>query len=266
MQALLFDLLDSPHTPRTWTLGPGLGYFLCVATGLLGAALAARWQPRSTQLSPAERQAVAFAALFGAILAAYGLQLPADLLGFHAPMPPGMAGDGMPLGGRTVLGGLLGGWLGVELMKWRLGIRRPTGGDFALPLAIALCCGRIGCWLAGCCGGQPCAAEWYATIDAVGTPRLPVQLLEATFHGLCAVALAIAARRRFWPERRLAAYLALYALVRFALEFWRLHPPIAFGLSWYQFLAMALFGLAGATWWQRRPNGRRALEVAQSSP
>lgn len=259
MQAFPFDLLHSSHTPIPGPLGPGLGYFLCVAIGLLGAILAARWQPRSTQLPPAERQAIAFAALAGAILAAYGLQLPADLLGWNAPMPPGMVGDGMPLGGRTVLGGLLGGWLGVELMKLFLGIRRPTGGDFALPLAIALCCGRFGCWLAGCCGGQPCAAEWYATIDAVGTPRVPVQLLEATFHGLCAVALAIAARRRFWPERRLAAYLALYALVRFALEFLRLHPPIAFGLSWYQFLALALFGLAGATWWRRRAIADAAL-------
>ena len=85
------------------------------------------------------------------------------------------------------------------------------------------------------------------------------QLAEEDETVKAAVALAIAARRRFWPERRLAAYLALYALVRFALEFLRLHPPIAFGLSWYQFLALALFGLAGATWWRRRAIADAAL-------
>ena len=200
-----------PHAP--WAPGPGLSYFLCVAVGLIGAAIAARWQPRSVQLGAGERQAIAFAALAGAIVFAYGLQLPPDLLGWSAPPPPGAVGDGMPLGGRTVLGGLLGGWLGVELMKWLGGIRRPTGGDFALPLAIALCCGRFGCWFAGCCAGQPCNAAWYATIDAAGTARVPVQLLEAAFHGISAIALAIAARRRVWPERRLAAYLAVYAFV-----------------------------------------------------
>ena len=235
-----------------------MGYFLCVVLGLLLAALAARWQPRSVALPAHQRQVVAVAALVGAIVGAYGLQLPADLAGWNAPPPPGAAGDALPLGGRTVLGGLLGGWLAVEAAKWGIGIRRPTGGDFALPLAIALCCGRFGCLSAGCCAGEPCAAAWYATVDAAGTPRWPVQLLEAAFHGLAAVVLALAARRRWAPERRLAAYLAAYAVVRFLLEFWRQHPPVLGGLSWHQLLAVALFALAGGTWWARRATAATA--------
>lgn len=227
-----------------------IGYPLCVLLGLCLAALAWWWQPRSTTLPPGQAQTLRLGALAGAILGAYGLQLPADLLGFAAPLPPGAPplGDGLPLGGRTVLGGLLGGWLGVEGVKALAGIRQPTGGDFALPLALALGCGRIGCWWAGCCAGTPCAPGWFATVDAAGTPRLPVQLLEAAFHLAAVGVLAVAAQRRAWPTTRLAAYLACYAVGRFLLEFWRQHPPIALGLSWHQFLAIALFGLAGGTW------------------
>lgn len=231
-----------------------IGYTLCVLLGLALAALAMRWQPRSVELPPGERQALRFGALAGAIFGAYGLQLPADLFGWSAPPPAGLplTGDALPLGGRTVLGGLLGGWLGVEGVKWMAGIQKPTGGDFALPLALALGCGRLGCWCAGCCAGAPCAAGWCTTVDAAGTPRVPVQLLEAGFHFAAALALAVLAKRRAAPTTRLAAYLAVYAVVRFTLEFWRLHPPVVIGLSWHQLLAIALFALAAGTWWRRR--------------
>lgn len=230
-----------------------IGYTLCVLLGLALAALAWRWQPRSVELPPGERQALRFGALAGAILGAYGLQLPADLFGWSAPPPAGLpvTGDALPLGGRTVLGGLLGGWLGVEGVKALAGIRQPTGGDFALPLALALGSGRIGCWCAGCCAGAPCAAGWFATVDAAGTPRVPVQLLEAGFHFAAALVLAALAKRRAMPTTRLAAYLAAYAVVRFTLEFWRLHPPVVFGLSWHQLLAAGLFALAAGTWLRR---------------
>src|SRR4051794_31363114 len=34
------------------------------------------------------------------------------------------------MGGKTIVGGLLGGWIGVEIAKTRLGIRRSTGDLF----------------------------------------------------------------------------------------------------------------------------------------
>ena len=234
-----------------------MGYFLWVLAGLSLAFVALRWQPRANDLPPQQRQLLRVAALAGAVLGAWLLQLPADLLGWHAPPPPGQLGDATPLGGRTVLGGLLGGWLAVELAKRLGGVTVATGGDFALPLALALCCGRLGCLTAGCCAGSVCEAAWYATVDAAGTPRWPVQLLEALFHGTAAVGLAWAARTRRWPTLRLVAYLTSYAGLRFLLEFWRQHPPVALGLSWHQWLAIGLFALAGGTWWARVAGGRR---------
>ena len=236
-----------------------MSYTAFVLLGIVLAFAAMRWQPRTVELSPRDRQVVRIAALTGAILGAYGLQLPADLCGWNAPPPPGFAGDSLPLGGRTVLGGLLGGWIGVEAMKRVARIRVPTGGDFALPLALALACGRLGCWSAGCCAGAVCSPAWWATTDAAGVSRWPVQLVEALFHGLAAVVLAFAARRRFWPTQRLAVYLASYAVVRFLLECRRQHPAVALGLSWHQWLALVLFVLAGSTSWRRR-NGARSFE------
>src|SRR5580658_5586007 len=52
-------------------------------------------------------------------------------------------------GGKTIVGGLLGGWLAVEMVKKLTGIRRRTGDLFALPLCVGIAVGRIGCFIAG---------------------------------------------------------------------------------------------------------------------
>ncbi|MEQ1831301.1 MAG: prolipoprotein diacylglyceryl transferase family protein, partial [Pirellula sp.] len=55
--------------------------------------------------------------------------------------------------GKTILGGIAGGYVAVELAKWIAGIRVRTGDSFALPVSVAVGVGRIGCFLAGCCHG-----------------------------------------------------------------------------------------------------------------
>lgn len=232
-----------------------MSYALWVAVGIAMAALAARWQGEQVPLPSAQRTGLLLCAIGGAIVGAYGLQLPADLLGLAAPAPAGLGPDALPLGGRTVLGGLLGGWIGVELGKRRLGITLPTGDAFALPLALALALGRLGCAAAGCCGGVACADAWWALHDANQTPRIPVQLLESAFHFGCAAWLAIAVRRQWARGRRLAIYLSLYAALRLVLEFARTNPPVWLGLSWHQWLALLLLTLAGTTWRQRAQRG-----------
>ncbi|MSR48016.1 MAG: hypothetical protein EXS13_13320 [Planctomycetes bacterium] len=196
----------------------GVGATLvCTALGIAAAAIVARLQPRRgglAELSEPQRFAVIVGAVVGAIAGAYVLQFPADWFGWSW-VPPDSPIDARPLGGRTVVGGLLGGWIGVEWMKRRRGITLATGDSFAAPLAVALAFGRGGCTLAGCCAGRECAPAWWALADA--------------------------------------AYLALYALLRVALEFARPNPPLLLGASWDQLLALVLFALASATWWRRRP-------------
>jgi phosphatidylglycerol---prolipoprotein diacylglyceryl transferase len=53
------------------------------------------------------------------------------------------------LGGKSVVGGLIGAIAAVEWTKWRLGITTPTGDVFVVPLAVGIGIGRIGCFLTG---------------------------------------------------------------------------------------------------------------------
>lgn len=232
--------------------GP-LGYPVFVATGLGLAAFASRWLGNPSGLPGRTRSRLMLAAAAGAVLGAYLLQLPADLLGLSPPGPTG-SGDHLPLGGRTVLGGLLGGLAAVEWAKARLHVRRSTGAQFGLPLALALGCGRLGCLCAGCCAGQECAPTWWATVDAAGVSRLPVQGVEALFHfGAAAWFAWRASRRADQPDRGagFAAYLAAYGVLRFLLEFWRQHPVWFWGVTYHQVLAL-LLAAVGISLWRRR--------------
>jgi len=86
-------------------------------------------------------------------------------------------------GGKTIVGGLLGGLIGVELAKKLTGITRSTGDLFVEPLIAAMAIGRIGCFLYGPAdhtAGNPSALPWAIAI-ADGVPRHPVALYEVLF-------------------------------------------------------------------------------------
>jgi phosphatidylglycerol---prolipoprotein diacylglyceryl transferase len=146
------------------------------------------------------------------------------------------------LGGRTIIGGIICGWLAVELAKWRLGVRRSTGDLFALALPAGEAVGRIGCLLNGCCYGVPCTMPW--AIYQHGAWRHPAQV----YSGLAALAilvLLLALRKRLWREGDLfRLYLLLYGLSRFGIEFLRFRDQLYAGLSLAQWfcLELALMG------------------------
>jgi phosphatidylglycerol:prolipoprotein diacylglycerol transferase len=50
---------------------------------------------------------------------------------------------------KTIMGGLFGGLLGVELMKKRIGEKQSSGDLFVLPIILGIFIGRIGCFLLG---------------------------------------------------------------------------------------------------------------------
>jgi len=51
------------------------------------------------------------------------------------------------IGGKTIVGGLLGGLFAVEAMKHAIGFQESTGDLIALPLTVGLAIGRVGCFL-----------------------------------------------------------------------------------------------------------------------
>jgi prolipoprotein diacylglyceryltransferase len=87
------------------------------------------------------------------------------------------------LGGKTIVGALAGGLIAVELVKQTLGERRSTGDLFAIPLAVGIAIGRIGCFLTGLSDftyGTPTSLPWGVDFGD-GIRRHPTQLYEAAF-------------------------------------------------------------------------------------
>ena len=88
-----------------------------------------------------------------------------------------------PGGGKTIVGGLLGAWLVVELAKRVAGIRGRTGDVFAVPLCVGIAIGRVGCFLAGLPDdtyGKPTSLPWGVNFGD-GIRRQPTQLYEIVF-------------------------------------------------------------------------------------
>ncbi len=129
--------------------------------------------------------------------------------------------------GRTVVGGIIGGYIGVEIAKRFVGITRSTGDGWAVALPAAQGIGRIGCWLHGCCYGAITGAPW--AVEMHGALRHPVQLLEACADLTLATVLWLLRTRPFPEGNLFRRYLIGYAIIRFGCEFLRGDPSRTLG-------------------------------------
>jgi phosphatidylglycerol:prolipoprotein diacylglycerol transferase len=87
------------------------------------------------------------------------------------------------LQGQSIVGGLLGGLIGVEIGKKFAGVTESTGDRFVLPILVGLIIGRIGCFIAGLADdtcGNPTSLPW-AVDFGDGIPRHPAQLYDIGF-------------------------------------------------------------------------------------
>ena len=87
------------------------------------------------------------------------------------------------LQGKTVVGALLGGLIGVEVTKKRLGISQSTGDAFTYPLIVGTAIGRVGCFLTGLSDrtyGTATHLPWGVDFGD-GIARHPTQLYEILF-------------------------------------------------------------------------------------
>ena len=143
------------------------------------------------------------------------------------------------LGGQSVVGALLGGWIGVEVAKRITGISRRTGDDFVCPILLGLAIGRIGCFLAGVHDGThglPTDMPWGLDLGD-GIPRHPTALYEA----LAAAAALLTAPR--WQARlsgtaglSFRVFLLGYLAWRLMIDFLK---PVSFAY---------VFGWSGLQW------------------
>jgi phosphatidylglycerol:prolipoprotein diacylglycerol transferase len=226
---------------------------LITALGYLTGAILFYITARKRTLATEGMAAVALAGLVGGVV---GARLTEWLLVHFATWQAQPAAILNPqLGGRTIIGGILCGWLAVEFTKWRLGIRRSTGDMFALALPAGEAVGRFGCLLNGCCYGTTTSVTW--AIYQHGAWRHPAQIYSAIAAIVVFIAL-LAAQHRVRREGDLfRLYLVLYGASRFAIEFFRDRHLAFAGLSLAQLTCIEVAIAGGIGLWLVQQQSRK---------
>jgi phosphatidylglycerol:prolipoprotein diacylglycerol transferase len=150
------------------------------------------------------------------------------------------SGEGFVTSGKTIVGGLIGGWVAVEIAKARLGVRTRTGDLFAIPLCIGIGIGRIGCWLDGVSDktyGSPTTLAWGIDLGD-GILRHPVQPVEIVFLIGLALFLRMYQQRPHRMGDAFRVFMIGYMGFRFGIEFLKPGSPIA-GLTPIQWACAA---------------------------
>jgi prolipoprotein diacylglyceryltransferase len=133
-------------------------------------------------------------------------------------------------GNRSILGGLVGAWLGVHVAKRAVGYRSRTGDLFAPAVALGMAVGRIGCLLTEA-PGTPTGGGWGITLGADaaaatgapgGVPLHPSFVYEIAFHLLAFAVLWFWLRRRSLTSgESFVRYVEANGVIRFLVEFVR---------------------------------------------
>jgi prolipoprotein diacylglyceryltransferase len=144
------------------------------------------------------------------------------------------------LQGKTVVGALLGGLIGVEITKKIIGVRQSTGDAFVYPLIVGTAVGRIGCFLTGLSDrtyGIATTLPWGVDFGD-GISRHPTQLYEILFLIFLIVLLQFRRRYRYENGDLFKVYLVSYLSFRFMIDF--IKPDFApfFGMSAIQFACL----------------------------
>lgn len=115
-----------------------------------------------------------------------GAVIGSKVLGWLEISPDEMASVqnlGELLGGKTIVGGFLGGWIGVEIAKKYFGITGRTGDTYVVGIALGIAVGRIGCFLEGLPDhtyGIATSLPWGVDFGD-GIRRHPTQIYEIVF-------------------------------------------------------------------------------------
>ncbi len=177
-------------------------------------------------------------------------------------------------GNRSILGGLVGAWLGVHVAKRIVGYPLRTGDLFAPAVALGMAIGRVGCLLTEL-PGTPTGSSYGVTLDAAtaerlgapaGVPLHPSFVYEIVFHAAAFAVLWLWLRHRLVaPGETLTFYLAGYGVFRFLVEYVRGNEVVWEGLTRPQlFLLLTVPLLLARIAWQARRGVYRLTPVEVS--
>ena len=141
---------------------------------------------------------------------------------------------------RTIVGGLLGGLIGVEVTKKLVGVQQRSGDLFVFPIILGMIIGRIGCLLGGLednTYGLRTDLPWGIDLGD-GIHRHPTNIYEIIWLGLVWLALiGIERRWKLKPGARFKIFMVLYLEFRFAIEFLKPGHPVLYGFTAIQLAA-----------------------------
>jgi phosphatidylglycerol:prolipoprotein diacylglycerol transferase len=224
--------------PELFTIGPLAihTYGLMVALGILAGVGLAEYLHRSSGGEPGR---VVDMALIVVICGLIGARILFILINFRYYASNPMETIMMWKGGLVFYGGLLGGILALLgcIRFYRLPLW-PMLDIGAAAIALGHAMGRLGCFTAGCCYGRLSDLPWAVTftdprclaVEVLNHPVHPTQLYSFLFlMGLTGFLVWLHPRKKF-PGQGAAAYLILYGLFRFSVEFLRSDPRGAWSL------------------------------------
>jgi prolipoprotein diacylglyceryltransferase len=179
------------------------------------------------------------------------------------------------MGGKTIVGALVFGLIAVELMKCYIGVHQSTGDLYAIPLALGIAIGRIGCFFTGLSDntyGTRTTLPWAINFGD-GIQRHPTQLYEMVFlfalipilyrivimTGAGVSRSATSAQSKdpyphhgpFLPGDAFKFFMVAYLTFRFLCDFIKPYPRIFLGLGgiqWACFLTLLYYSRDIARW------------------
>ena len=142
--------------------------------------------------------------------------------------------------GKSIVGGLIGGYFGVRFMKKKLNLENiSTGNKIAPSIALGMAVGRIGCFLTGCCFGIETTLP--IGIDfGDGILRIPTQIIEIIFCLLmfCFLLYKQKNKNDLIPGILFKELILYYFVFRFFVEFIRGTAKNILFLSVYQIISL----------------------------
>ena len=203
---------------------------------------------RGDSLSGTDRLSLVAAVFVGALIGSRVLAW------FDNPAAQSLGIIGL-MDGKTIVGGLVGGWIATEVEKRRMGVRQPTGDLYVYPLIAGIAIGRIGCFLSGLPDGT------YGTATSLpwgidfgdGITRHPTALYESVFVIVVGLALI-----RIWRDGAVGLTFKLFTIsyLAFRLLVDTIKPGVALLLGLTAIQWACVCGLLYYAQWYARERSR----------
>ncbi|HYP20731.1 MAG TPA: prolipoprotein diacylglyceryl transferase family protein [Chloroflexia bacterium] len=144
--------------------------------------------------------------------------------------------------GKSIIGGIVGGYLAIVIAKRAFRYTRSTGDCYAAAIPLAMAIGRVGCFLSELPLGKPTDLPWGIAASQEAASHFevcpyctgmmhPTMVYEIVFH-LLAFALILRFRHLVIVQGdTLKIYLLAAAVFRFLVEFLRANPEMVGGLT-----------------------------------